>query len=819
MGRRGGTAGRRVVARWSWRMFRREWRQQSLVLLLLTLAVAAGIAGASAVYNTAGVSETAAFGQARAILAWDDVDPAGLADHVAAAEAQGGPGDVEIVTEWARQAPGAVDDVTYRAQGPDGPLTAGTLALLSGRYPSGTDETAITDGVAQLLQIDVGDVLDLDGVERTVVGRVENPADLGSEFALVAPDAASARPETALLLLRTEEQVDALLATERFGGEQGVDIRTRGEDMGPLAAATVVGALAVVLLLVALLSTAGFVVLAQRRQQQFGLLAAVGAPARLLAFATLIHGFLVGLAAATVGSAIGLGGWLVVTPRVEQAVGHRIAALHLPWGLLVSAAGMAVVAATLAAWLPARLVARMPVTTALSGRPPAPRLAHRSGVVALAVLVGGVSCLVASTPRSTGLAVAGTVATVVGVLLLGPWALRGLAAVARWLPVGLRLAFRNLGRYQVRSGAALAAVTLAVGIPAGIVVTSSAAEHNTSLGNLPADQLLVWTRNADDPAGFSPFYSEDRSDSGFAPFTPDLTAADLAEREEQVDRMAAELGDAAVVPLDVAVDPALADLPEGQLAVTLGREVEGGQKVDVALLYLAEPELIGRYGPVPRDELAIYTTEKGELSLTNLEEHEVSLEAPIRLEPSYTSLPGSFISRAELDRLGLDTQRIGWLIDADHALTGDDLAQARGRAAGGDLLVEAQETNASLRDLRTWAAGVAAALALGIVAATVGLLRSDAARETRMLAAVGASSGLQRMLTAATAGGLALLGVVLGTAAAYLTLITGYHQQLGDLSPAPLRHLLLLVVGIPALAAAGGWLAGGRSPTVVGVPS
>ena len=36
---------RRAVVRWAWRLFRREWRQQLLVLALLTLAVAATTAG------------------------------------------------------------------------------------------------------------------------------------------------------------------------------------------------------------------------------------------------------------------------------------------------------------------------------------------------------------------------------------------------------------------------------------------------------------------------------------------------------------------------------------------------------------------------------------------------------------------------------------------------------------------------------------------------------------------------------------------------------------------------------------------------------
>src|SRR6202050_5921233 len=46
-----GIVARRAVIRWGWRLFRREWRQQLLVLGLLTVAVAATIWGASAVTN------------------------------------------------------------------------------------------------------------------------------------------------------------------------------------------------------------------------------------------------------------------------------------------------------------------------------------------------------------------------------------------------------------------------------------------------------------------------------------------------------------------------------------------------------------------------------------------------------------------------------------------------------------------------------------------------------------------------------------------------------------------------------------------------
>ena len=48
----GGVPARRAVIRWAWRMFRREWRQQLLVLALIMVAVAATVVGAAVATNT-----------------------------------------------------------------------------------------------------------------------------------------------------------------------------------------------------------------------------------------------------------------------------------------------------------------------------------------------------------------------------------------------------------------------------------------------------------------------------------------------------------------------------------------------------------------------------------------------------------------------------------------------------------------------------------------------------------------------------------------------------------------------------------------------
>jgi putative ABC transport system permease protein len=107
-------------------------------------------------------------------------------------------------------------------------------------------------------------------------------------------------------------------------------------------------------------------------------------------------------------------------------------------------------------------------------------------------------------------------------------------------------------------------------------------------------------------------------------------------------------------------------------------------------------------------------------------------------------------------------------------------------------------------------------VALGVLAMTVGLIRSEVAADLRTLTAVGAGSGMRRRLTAATAGALALLGVILGVAAAYLALVGAYLGNLDALTHVPVLDLAVTAVGVPLLAFGAGWLLAGRQPPAIG---
>ena len=141
-----------------------------------------------------------------------------------------------------------------------------------------------------------------------------------------------------------------------------------------------------VLLLICLVAAAGFAVIAQRRLRQLGMLAAIGATARHLRLVVLINGVVVGVIAAVVGTGTALVGWIALSPQLESAAGHRIDRFDVPWWLLGAGVLLAVLTATAAAWWPARASARIPVTEALSARPPRPKPAHRSAIAAVALL-------------------------------------------------------------------------------------------------------------------------------------------------------------------------------------------------------------------------------------------------------------------------------------------------------------------------------------------------------------------------------------------------------------------------------------------------
>jgi putative ABC transport system permease protein len=159
------------------------------------------------------------------------------------------------------------------------------------------------------------------------------------------------------------------------------------------------------------------------------------------------------------------------------------------------------------------------------------------------------------------------------------------------------------------------------------------------------------------------------------------------------------------------------------------------------------------------------------------------------------------------------------MLQSNNAINGVQIRQANALAAAGGLSIESKNDAPNSAEIVNWATVFGIALALGILAMSVGLIRSETASDLRTLTATGASSRTRRALTAVTAGGLAFLGALLGTAAAYVGLAGFFesNQLEGGVSDivnhVPWSNLFLIVIAMPIAAMAIGWVLAGREPS------
>jgi putative ABC transport system permease protein len=815
----GGVAARGALIRWASRLLRREWRQQLLVLTLLTVAVATAVASITIVHNT-GYAQDAKFGTASDLLRFDGSDPGKL--EAALASSRRWFGTTDVIGHRSIPIPGGVENVDLRAQDPDGPYGGALLALRRGSYPTGPRQVAITDGAAKLLRLELGATLALDGRRRTVVGIVENPRDLSDEFALVAPSSAGAPELVTVLVDASRGSMDSFMSENASGESAFAGSMKRGSDR-PAETLATFSVVTVFLLLASLVAAAGFAVVAQRRLRQLGMLAAIGATQKHLRLVLASNGALIGTVAALGGTLVGLVLWIVAAPTLESTIGHRVDRLGLPWGLIAMTVLLAILAATAAAWWPGRTVARVPVMLALSGRPPKPRPARHAAFAAAVLLAVGIGCLALSNRDRPPLIVAGIVTTILGCLLLGPPAIRVFAGLAGRVSIAPRLALRDLVRHQARSGAALAAVSLALGIAATVVVIASA-EHAKQVAeppNLSDRQIRVYTGPP-----------ELREEPAI------LTPAQLERRVAGVRQLAGQLGRPSVVALTKAFQPGTPAMVAGDTRVrpttTVARREDGpaGRKMyrPDGQLYVATPALLRYLGidpvtlrpgadfladrSVAIKELVIPSmTDRSEFALTNVQR--IDTGRHLFGAAFDSSKPPMFITLGGLHRHGWAQIAGGWLVESSRPLTSDQITHARERAADAGLSIEVKrENDAPVRAMAiTTAAG--ALLALAILAMTVGLIRNESSADLRILTATGATSRIRRKLTATTACALALLGALLGVAGAYVLLVALYHDDLGYLSDVPILYLGLAVIGVPLAATAAGWLVAGREPPAI----
>jgi putative ABC transport system permease protein len=184
--------------------------------------------------------------------------------------------------------------------------------------------------------------------------------------------------------------------------------------------------------------------------------------------------------------------------------------------------------------------------------------------------------------------------------------------------------------------------------------------------------------------------------------------------------------------------------------------------------------------------------------------------------PSGTDAPNTLITEYAVRKYHMQTHLSGWLIQAPAPLTAAQIRATRRITLAYQAPLEIASGGSDFGEIADVGTVLGISIALGVLAASIGLIRSETARDLRTLTATGASTTTRRTITAATAAALGLLGAVLGMAFALVASLVWAHASLPALfGDVPLTDVLTLLLGLPLAAAGGGWLFAGRQPPAV----
>ncbi|MFD9304636.1 FtsX-like permease family protein [Streptomyces sp. NPDC060048] len=224
---------------------------------------------------------------------------------------------------------------------------------------------------------------------------------------------------------------------------------------------TVVG---LAMLEICLLAGPAFAVGARRSRRQLGLVGANGGDRRHIRAIVLSGGLVIGAAAAVTGTVIGVALTIGLRPLLEDAIGQRFGGLDVRPLELLAIGLLAVLTGLLAAIVPAVTASRQTVLASLTGRRGVRRANRVLPVLGLLAIAGGAAIALFGTVSDMGSTVVagGSAIAELGVVALTPTLVGLFGRAGRWLPLSPRLALRDAVRNRGRTAPAVAAVLAAV---------------------------------------------------------------------------------------------------------------------------------------------------------------------------------------------------------------------------------------------------------------------------------------------------------------------------------------------------------------------
>jgi putative ABC transport system permease protein len=694
-------------------------------------------------------------------------------------------GAVQVATDKG-QKPVEVTEVDLRD-----PVAAGLFDLTSGRLPRTQGEVVINQAMADS-GYRVGDrlVLAADGApaDPTIVGIAESttvrttPAAAGP-VGVFWTDTSAGRSwlvDGAPVSWATVRQLNAIGAI--VASRAVIDDPPPASEIPPSVqqSSTDDGTFEVVLLIVVmalievvLLAGPAFAVGARKQQRSLALMAATGGTPAQSRRVVVAGAIVLGGAAALAGVGLGLGAARLAQPFLQARSDTWFGPFELPWLHLAGIAGFGLLSAFLAAVVPAHLASRQDVVAVLAGRRGDRPPSIRSPLLGLVLLGTGIAGSVAG---ATGTLVAegeiliafSAIPAVLGMILLVPVVLAGLATVSGRLPLVLRYAVRDANRHRTRTVPAVAAVaaTVAGVVALGIGLTSDQAENEATYEPSVADGVGIVS--AYDPtADWSGLRRVlDRELPGATiteqqglPEDGSYTEVRTAGRPALLDTYSSSVG-ASVMVSDSALPLGLIGVDKGDAAAASRRLADGGVVAFVS-------------GDVPDDTTVkvlahTYDPETGDNTGT------LRAEAPVTFIPVGTAWagPAAVVAPAVADKLGVEPSTVSL------AVTGRDVTEQQ--ESDVDEGLAAVSSSASLYVERGYVAddatviaqlvlvGLGALLMLGGTLTATFLALSDARPDLATLSAVGAAPRTRRAVAAAYAVVVGGVGAVLGAAVGFI---------------------------------------------------
>jgi putative ABC transport system permease protein len=379
------------------------------------------------------------------------------------------------------------------------PVTKGAVLLRAGRFPAKAGEALVSPKIARAFGLHIGSELHL--AEPAWNERIVGIGELATNWTdgliavrgneLDAPQFQSSLDQVQQYTLVKLPGHPSQATLQRYAPDY-FNATPSGDNTTSAVNWTLVAGL-IALAISGIVISGAFAVGARRQLVTLGQLSANGAAEGLLKRMLSLQGAFCGVLGTGAGIGAGVVTLLLMHSHFDNWIHRNIGPFVWSPRDLIAISITGIVAATIAAYFPARSAARVPVLSALAGRRPLGALPRSIVPIGIALFGGGVLVLslVAAASRNgggnnlAGAAVFGGLLVLAGACCVSPVVVASLARVGRHVRGAGRVALRSIVRSRARSAAVVMALAAINGGAIAIGTAFASRTEHSGFGSQP----------------------------------------------------------------------------------------------------------------------------------------------------------------------------------------------------------------------------------------------------------------------------------------------------------------------------------------------